>query len=191
MQGKAKRQILWSRAGSNRRPPRCERGALPAELLPPGDPRPGIAHRSVFLQPAGGFIEGLDEFVDMVFEDDQADALMAVVLAFVLRFHDVDEPGPAGLFFQVEKVSPLTAGQPLAVNFFRCDGCHLLSHFPPGQAPPGRPGNSSLANNTQISNKINNGTASITWVTTSGGVSRAARTRIPTTTRGLFLRKVR
>ena len=24
----------WSRAGSNRRPPRCERGALPAELLP-------------------------------------------------------------------------------------------------------------------------------------------------------------
>ena len=28
------RKQLWSRAGSNRRPPRCERGALPAELLP-------------------------------------------------------------------------------------------------------------------------------------------------------------
>ena len=43
----------------------------------------------------------------------------------------------------------------------------------------------------QISNKINNGTAIRTWVTTSGGVRNAARIRIPTTTKGLFRRRVR
>src|SRR6266508_2092558 len=34
----------WSQPGSNRRPPRCQRGALPAELWPLG--RDTVAHRS-------------------------------------------------------------------------------------------------------------------------------------------------
>ncbi len=144
-----------------------------------GRVRRSIILLSVFLQPPGGFAQGPDELVDVVFEDHQADPLMAVVLAFVLRLHDVDEPGSAGLFLEVEEVSSLPAGYPLAVDFFRGDGTHLLCEFGPDQTFRDFPGNSIFANITQISNKINRGTAINTWVTTSGGVRTAAITRMP------------
>ncbi len=37
----------------------------------------------IFFHPSGSFEQGLDELVDMVIKDHQADPLMAVILAFV------------------------------------------------------------------------------------------------------------
>lgn len=73
----------------------------------------------------GGFLEGLDKLIDMVFKDKYPDLLMPVPIPVIAGFLDIDKPGSAILFFQVEKICPLSAGYFFTVNFFSRNGSHL------------------------------------------------------------------
>ena len=108
----------------NPRPPRCERGALPAELLPRLSLPPGGGNKSVAFKGFRHFLKRLAELIDVVFKDNQADPLVAVLIMEILGLDDVNKARSALLFFQVKKVSSLAARNLLAVYLFRA---HLPS----------------------------------------------------------------
>jgi len=79
----------------------------------------------LFFKSLSHFAQGLDELIDVIFKDHQADPLMTILRPFILGFNYIDKPCPAGLLFQVEKIGSLPAHNLLTINLFRSDGNHL------------------------------------------------------------------